>query len=358
MAIIPFRRTALTEATNPVKAYEILAAGKPLVAVPLPEIARMRPHVRLASTSEEFERQIAEALADPSAGAEERRAFAREHTWERRFETLEPALAPLFPRASVVIVTYGNLSLNRQCIESVYGRTEWPNLEVIVVDNGSTDGTPDYLRHAEREYPGLKVILNERNLGFAAANNQGLAAATGEYLVLLNNDTIVARGWLSALIRHLHRSPSIGLVGPVTNAIGNEAMIPVGYERPEAMPAWVSRYAREHDGEIFDIPMLAMFCVAMRRSVWERVGPLDERFGVGMFEDDDYSRRVRDAGLRIVCARDAFVHHWMKASFKSMPSEEYERLFAANRRLFEEKWGAAWEPHRGAALEATEPPVS
>ena len=88
VAIIPFKRTKLTEATNPVKVYEMLAGGKPIVSVPLPEVAALAPLVRLASSAEEFEREIVAALAHPDEGIEERRAFAKEHTWERRFEVL------------------------------------------------------------------------------------------------------------------------------------------------------------------------------------------------------------------------------------------------------------------------------
>jgi GT2 family glycosyltransferase len=113
------------------------------------------------------------------------------------------------------------------------------------------------------------------------------------------------------------------------------------------MPAWAQRWMREHDGQTFDIPMLAMFCVAMRRDAWERVGALDERFGIGMFEDDDYSRRVKAAGYRIACARDSFVHHQMGASFGRLRPPEYQALFERNRRLYEEKWGEAWQPHSG-----------
>lgn len=101
VTILPFKRTPLTEATNPVKAYEILAAGKPLVSVPLPEMLLLAPLVRLASGTLEFEREIeAElALSDPTHEAR-RRAFAKENTWERRFETLSSALGPVFANAA------------------------------------------------------------------------------------------------------------------------------------------------------------------------------------------------------------------------------------------------------------------
>ena len=161
----------------------------------------------------------------------------------------------------------------------------------------------------------------------------------------VNNDTIVPRGALSALIRHLHRDPTLGLVGPVTNGTGNEARIHVGYTELSDLSSWSEDWMRAHDGELFEIPMLAMFCVAMRRETLERVGFLDERFGVGMFEDDDYARRVRDAGYRIACARDSYVHHWRRAAFSAMPDDQYQRLFERNRRAFEDKWGVAWTPH-------------
>jgi hypothetical protein len=92
--------------------------------------------------------------------------------------------------------------------------------------------------------------------------------------------------------------------------------------------------------------MEAMFCVALRRDVFEKVGPLDERFELGMFEDDDYSRRVRQQGYRIVCAEDVFVHHFGQGSFGALRANgEFDRLLAANRRRFEEKWGISWKPH-------------
>jgi len=100
VALIPFKRTPLTEATNPVKAYEMLAAGKPIVSVPIPEMVALGPLVRLAGTALEFEREITAALCPEGAGViEARRAFAREHTWARRFAALAPAVRALFGRA-------------------------------------------------------------------------------------------------------------------------------------------------------------------------------------------------------------------------------------------------------------------
>jgi GT2 family glycosyltransferase/2-polyprenyl-3-methyl-5-hydroxy-6-metoxy-1,4-benzoquinol methylase len=339
VAILPFKRMPLTEATNPVKAYEILASGKPLVSVPIPEMASLAPLVRLASTADEFETEILAALKDETEEiAEQRRSFARENTWEKRYEELAPAVCGAFAKASIVIVTFNNLELNRLCLESLYARTEWPNYEVIVVDNASSDGTPKYLKEAERTFPNLRAILNRANLGFASANNIGLENATGEYVVLLNNDTIVTRGWLSSLIRHLNADPTIGLIGPVTNAISNEARVEVGYGRIDEMPSWAARYVREHDGDVFPIQMLAMFCVAMRRTVFQEVGPLDERFAIGMFEDDDYCRRIRALGYKLVCARDSFIHHWQRASFRLLGEDEYLRVYHENRRKYENKW--------------------
>jgi GT2 family glycosyltransferase len=215
---------------------------------------------------------------------------------------------------------------------------------VIVVDNASTDETVAYLQEVAVRQPRLRLIENACNRGFAPAVNQALDLARGDVLVLLNNDTLVPPRWLDGLLRHL-ADPSVGLVGPVTNAAGNEAQI----DAPYTTYGDFERFAAERsDGPAvrFDIPTLTMFCVALRRDTYVRLGPLDERFAVGMFEDDDYSLRARLAGYAVVCAEDVFVHHFGQASFGELvPSGQYAHIFAANRRRFEDKWGIAWQPH-------------
>jgi GT2 family glycosyltransferase len=80
--------------------------------------------------------------------------------------------------------------------------------------------------------------------------------------------------------------------------------------------------------------------------VFEEVGPLDERFGIGMFEDDDYALRLKAKGYRILCAEDVFIHHWGRTSFSKLDQAAYQQLFEENRRKFETKWGLEWQPHR------------
>ena len=89
-----------------------------------------------------------------------------------------------------------------------------------------------------------------------------------------------------------------------------------------------------------------MFCAAMTSDAFAKVGPLDERYAVGLFEDDDYSLSMSTAGLRIVCAEDVFIHHWGRASFSRLDNDKYDQLFEANRRKFEDKWGQEWQPHQ------------
>jgi GT2 family glycosyltransferase/glycosyltransferase involved in cell wall biosynthesis len=353
--IIPFKINPITEATDPVKLYEYLSAGKPVVSVRLPELAPYRDYVYLADGAADFAAKLDQALAEnDQPAALQRKSLAQRHTWVERYKQIIGKFEEVIPRASIIIVTYNNLALTKLCLESVFRNTDYPNLEVVVVDNKSSDDTQTYLRALARQHGNLKIVLNEENYGFAKANNQGIAQSSGGYLVLLNNDTVVPQGWLSRLLRHLD-DPQVGLVGPVTNFAGNEAKIEVSYRSWAEMEAFAQAYAWLHDEQIADITVLAMFCVAMRRGIFEQVGPLDERFGIGMFEDDDYSLRVRQGGYRVVCAKDVFVHHFGQAAFgKLIRSGSYDRLFDENRLKFETKWGMKWQPHRHAELDFRE----
>ena len=248
------------------------------------------------------------------------------------------------PRTSIIVVCYNNLPFTRLCLESVLENTA--EFELIVVDNGSSDATPNYLEKLAEKNPHVTLFQNKRNRGFAAANNQALAVAKGQYVVLLNNDTIVAPGWLPRLLAHLNDS-TVGAVGPVTNRIGNEAQVDVEIETLDDYLEAAEKIALELACKFFEIQTLTMFCLAMRREVYHSIGPLDEGFGVGMLEDDDYSMRMHRAGLRLLCAEDVLIYHYSQASFGELvTSGRYNAILEQNKTRFKLKWGVPWQPYR------------
>ncbi len=263
-------------------------------------------------------------------------------------ETTPPAPAvteTAEPLASIVVISFESQIYTRMCVETVLANTRAPAFELIVVDNGSSDGSREYLEALAARDSRLRLLVNEENTGFPAACNQGLAAARGEYLVLLNSDTIVPAGWLSRLVSYLVGDEA-ALVGPVTNRIGNEAEVLTDYETYGDFLREAGRRAISNKGKAFEIQTLTMFCLAMRRGAWEAIGPLDESYGVGTLEDDDYSMRARQAGFRLLCAEDVLVHHFGEGSFgKLFGDGQYSRLIARNRDRFEQKWGEPWHPY-------------
>ena len=347
VALIPFKLTELTLCTNPVKVYEYLAAGKPVVATALPEVQAMGGIAHVAADHDHFIELLETAMGERGdvALAAERRRWAAAHDWKTRGKQLDDAIRSAFPKVSVIVLTYNNLEFTKACLRSLEVQSCYPNWELVIVDNASSDGTPDHLKAYAVANPGVKLILNEKNLGFAAGNNCGLQAACGDYLIVLNNDTYVTRGWILDMVRHFRRSPDLGLIGPVTNNIGNEAKIEVQYADMAEMDSAAYAYTSVRSGKELAVSTLAFFCAAMPRGVYEEVGGLDERFGLGFFEDDDYCRRVEQAGYRIAVAEDVFVHHHLSASFDKIEPERRQELFEANKALYEEKWGA-WTPHR------------
>jgi GT2 family glycosyltransferase len=351
VCIIPFKINEITEATDPVKIYEYFCGGKPVVSVALPELKSYQKLLYVAKDQDDFVEKLDLAVAEDNPDMRKRRMkFASQNTWENRYQNICSEIYRVTPRASIVIVTYNNLVYTRLCLESILKNTDYINYEVIIVDNNSTDGTCDYLGLMTDRFPNLHVIFNESNHGFARANNQGLAQASGEYFILLNNDTIVPSGWLSRLLRHL-LDLQVGLVGPVTNFVTNEARVEISYQTWREMEAFAENHVWSNENIAADIHMLAMYCVAFRREVYQDVGPLDEQFGLGMFEDDDYAMRMREKGYRVLCAVDVFIHHFGQASFKKLIQDgSYDSLFEENQKRYEKKWAVSWQTHVTGAL--------
>lgn len=346
VCLIPFQIIPLTLATNPVKAYEYLAAGKPVVATAMPELEPMREVLHVADDAEAFIKAIRTACDEREDAelAQKRMRWASAHDWNSRAAAFRRAALALLPRASVVVLTWNNLDYTKACLESLEKHTLYPAWELILVDNASTDGSRDYLSEYAATRPHVKLLLNDENLGFAAGNNVGLTESTGDLVVILNNDTYVTPGWLHGLVGHLRRNPTLGIVGPVTNNIGNEARIDIHYGSMEEMLVEADAWVRRHPRQLLPSRVVAFFCCALPRELLVEVGLLDEDFGQGFFEDDDYCNRIREAGREVAIAEDVFVHHHLSASFSTLNQERRQELFERNKAIYERKWGA-WVPH-------------
>jgi O-antigen biosynthesis protein len=241
-----------------------------------------------------------------------------------------------FGLTTIIVVTFNQLAYTRMCVESVLGRTDEP-LELIFIDNGSTDGTVEYLQSLAAG----KVICNAENRGFAPAVNQGLQVAQGEQILLLNNDCIVTTGWLNSLLEALHSSPRIGMIGPVSNCVSGDQQVPTEYAVLSSLDgvAW----ERRKSPELVSTTRLVGFCLLFRRSVLDQIGGLDERFRIGCYEDDDFCRRALSAGFELKIARHVLIHHFGSATFQGSGISLAE-VMQENGRRFAEKWNVEQSP--------------
>jgi len=223
------------------------------------------------------------------------------------------------PTVSIIIPVFNALVLTRECIYSLSHDIHGIKHEILVMDNASNDGTPNWLNEEGKNNPSLKVFTMEKNIGFGPAVNYGLRQSKGEYIVILNNDTIVAHGWLKHLVDALEKDLSIGVISPVTNYVGEGPQIDQDAKDIPADIESIDRYAEviaDRSDVIYEPNRLVFFCVMLRRELIDLVGELDEGYEKGNFEDDDYCLRVRMAGYRLAIARNAFVYHHGSKTFK------------------------------------------
>ena len=235
--------------------------------------------------------------------------------------------------ASIIVPCCNNLRYTKECLRSVARCTRKP-YELVVVDNGSTDGTPAYFESLRRS-GAARVIRNPRNLGFAGAVNQGMRAAQGDFLVWLNNDAIVTPHWLERLIACARRAPWVAAAGPLTNDRDGR-FIPKGIRRPRALARYSAAVSLRNAGRARLTHRLLGFCFLLKREAMDRVGPLDERFGLGLFEDYDYCLRLRQAGYELAVAEDVFVYHYWCKTLESLGNTALQ--LKANKTIWVDKW--------------------
>lgn len=267
------------------------------------------------------------------------------------------------PALSVLIVTHGNPELTLQCLRSVYDETADLPLEVIVVDSKSPDDTPDAVAKA---FPQVRLFAMEENVGFARANNIAAAAATSDWLLLLNPDTVVQDRALERLLAFAEQHPSHGLYGGRTLsgtgnldprscwgritpwsafcfASGLSTLFPDHrWFDPESLGGWRRDSVREVD-------VISGCLLLVRRSLWEQLGGFDERYWM-YGEDADLCARARRAGARPVVTPDATITHLVGASSDSAGAKTVQ-LMRAKATLIRTHWRPRLRPVGIALLE-------
>jgi hypothetical protein len=248
---------------------------------------------------------------------------------------------------SIIIVNWNTADLLQSCLVSIYAHSPAGRFEVLVVDNASTDASVAMVR---REFPQVRLLANQQNGGFAAANNQAIRRCTGEMVLLLNPDTIVKPGALAALVNFLQAHPRAGAAGPLTlNPDGTlqiscypaptllrelwrllhiDALYPLG-EYP--MARWPQNQSRPVD-------TLLGACLLLRREVLEQVGLLDEAYFI-YSEEVDLCTRIRRAGWPLYWLPQAQIIHYGGQSTRQVAADMFLRLYQGKLLYFRKHHG-------------------
>ncbi len=243
-----------------------------------------------------------------------------------------------FVKLSLVVLSYRRYDTTTgPCLATLGEALTDPRIQLILVDNGSNDGTAEHCAAWATQHPSAHYLPMPTNLGFAGGMNVGVGIATGEWVCLVNSDTLFPPGAIDALLASLARVPGkVAMLGPVTNAAGNGQRLPL----PRLPMAHVveagARAMRRPTGLFTPSYRTDFFCVAIQRNVWHQLGGLDSSFGLGYFEDFDFSLRLRAIGREQVIAEDVFIAHVGSATFSDMGAAQ-RTLMRRNRGLLRDR---------------------
>jgi len=257
---------------------------------------------------------------------------------------------------SIVILSWNVRDLLRQCLESMAsGRPLSANhppltTEIIVVDNASSDGSVEMVR---AEFPEVRLIANQTNRGYTGGNNDGIAAATGRYVMILNPDTRVLNDALAAMVAYADAHPDVGIVGPqLLNSDGSvqssrrhfptlmTGLFESTWLQPLAPRDVLRRYyvLDQPDDAIQEVDWLFGACFLVPRKVIQQVGALDEVFFM-YSEEMDWCRRIRQAGWKVVYLPEAQVIHYGGKSSDQVAAQRHIYFQTSKVRYFRKHHG-------------------
>lgn len=248
-------------------------------------------------------------------------------------------------KCDIIIPIWNQLETTRECLESIVRNTRCP-YRLILIDNASRGDTKSYLEAFSRDLAAqgkaeALVIRNSENLGFVKAVNQGLAASSAPYVCVMNNDTIAAPGWLENMIGFAERHPDAGLLNPQCDGHGDRSI-----------DEHAALLARDKDAYM-EMNQCFGYCMLIRREVIQKIGYLDEAYGMGNYDDTDYSMRAGLAGYRSVNVHSAYVYHKKHVSFKAAGNRD--ALVSEGAKEYFRKWPRHLRIGLSLAIDKTTP---
>ncbi len=234
---------------------------------------------------------------------------------------------------SIVIVSYNNSAMLKDCINTIRVTNMPSTYELIVVDNASTDGVQDWLL----EQKDMVVICNKDNKGFGGGCNQGIkAAAQNNDIFLLNNDTIVFPNSIFWLRMGLYEDDTVGATGSVSNYVANGQMIDAQLRSIDDCLTFAKANNIPGNNVLERKVWLSGFAMMIKRCALDTVGLFDTRYGNGYYEDNDLGVRLQYAGYKTLVCRNSFIYHYGSQSFGK---EQEQKLISINKDVFKQKWG-------------------
>jgi hypothetical protein len=234
-------------------------------------------------------------------------------------------------RVSIIIPNWNGKSYLTTCLPAVFAQT-YPDFEVVIVDNASADGSVEWLRS---EFPQVKLIANDRNLGFASANNLAIQATSAAYIATLNNDTQVEADWLKELVKGMSLDPQVGMVASkILYSAAPHVIDSAGIEVSRTGLAWNRRNRTPEDPlevEPYEVFGPSAAAALYRRTMLDEVGLFDESY-FAYYEDVDLAWRARLLGWRCLYVPTARVYHVHSAT--SRQGSPFKRYFLARNKVW------------------------
>jgi GT2 family glycosyltransferase len=237
------------------------------------------------------------------------------------------------PLVSVIIPTFNRKDDLLLCLNSLKNST-YPNLEIIVVDNASTDGTYNAVKQI---FPDVKIVINDRNLGVTGGRNRGAIESRGDYLLFLDHDMIVDKQMIEELLKAVRVDPKIGIAGPIIYYYDEPSKVWAAGTSISMLTGKISFNDKVTNTKHFEVQVIPA-TIIVKREVLDKVGLFDETF-FATYEDTDFCFRIRKAGYKVVCVPEAKAWHKIPIDSKSQELRLLSRSYyiARNRIIFMKK---------------------